>query len=205
MTPAVARAAPISVCNTGQAAGCLGVLGGNLTDPNYTIIAGMIPGAAKTVIADGFPIPPWAANDGNSRWIGPFATDDDANGPAGSYTYRTTFSLAGLNPATASLAGSWGTDDAGINIFLNGNATGNTVVGFTALQGFSIGPGFFVAGTNTLDFVVTNGGGPTGLRVDDIRGSADPIGGQAVPEPASMLLLGTGMLLASRARRRSVK
>ena len=123
MTPAVARAAPILVCNTGQAAGCVGVLGGNVTDPNYTIISGMIPGAAKPVIADGFPIPPWVANDGNSRWIGPFATDDDANGPIGSYTYRTTFSLAGLNPATASLAGACATVMAATEVFPTRSAT----------------------------------------------------------------------------------
>jgi hypothetical protein len=43
-----------------------------------------------------------------------------------------------------------------------------------------------VAGLNTLDFVVVNDGGPTGLRVE-MSGDAN------TPEPASLALLAAGL------------
>jgi hypothetical protein len=66
-----------------------------------------MPGAASTVVADGFPIGPWAANSGTSRWIAPIGTDADANAAPGVYVYRTTFTLSGLNPASVAVSGSW--------------------------------------------------------------------------------------------------
>ena len=46
----------------------------------------------------------------------------------------------------------------------------------------------FNVGLNTLDFLVDQvGGGPTGLRIDKIRGN------YSVPEPASFLLAAISM------------
>jgi len=65
-----------------------------------------------------------------------------------------------------------GTDDGG-NVVLNQSDVGFVSGGFGGLTPLSIpdGTGFFVAGLNTLDFVVNNGGAaanPSGLRVDDV-------------------------------------
>lgn len=195
-----ADAASFEICNTGQAVGCVGTLGDAAVDPNYMLIApGLLPGSAKTVIDDGFPIPPWTANDADSRWITPIGADDDGVGPGGGYIYRTTFDLTGYAPATASITGLWSTDDAGLTIVINGVATSNTAP-WAALVPFTISSGF-ISGLNMLDFYVDNSGGPTGLRVDSISGTADVLPEPSeVPEPATLVLLGTG-LAALRARR----
>jgi hypothetical protein len=107
-----------------------------------------------------------------SQWISP--RPDPSNGNAlGNYTYRTTFSLAGLNPSTAMLTGRYSTDNTGV-ILLNGAQVGFASGSYTTWTSFTISAGF-VAGLNTLDFVVTNTPGeainPTGLRVE-ISGSS---------------------------------
>jgi hypothetical protein len=195
-----AESAPIpNLCNTGQPVGCSGTLADGSLDPNYTIVTGplLFTGPTKVVGEDGFPIGPWAANDSNSKWIGPGTADADSNADGGAYTYQIVFSLAGLDASTASISGLWGVDDTGV-INLNGASTGNTITtigGFSTLTPFSITSGFS-AGVNTLDFVVTNGGGPTGLRVDDIVTSAQATDG-VVPEPATLILLGSALMSAA--------
>lgn len=204
-----AQAAPITgLFNTGvNNSGVL--LGNNATDPHYTLVTssgpfagGLLPGATRTLVADGFPIPPWVANSATSRWITPISTDGDGNGPQGNHIYRTTFDLTGLNPATARITGQWASDNDGLGILLNGVPTGNTIPGefaFQALSPFTINSGF-VAGINTLDFVVLNRGGPTGLRVQGIAGTADQVA--AVPEPAAVGVFGLVAAAALGCRRR---
>lgn len=206
--PSPARAATIGLCNTGQSADCSAVLADVAIDPNYTIIAGPagFTGSTKVVLSNGFPIPPWVANDANSKWITSAAADnhgDDhqpANPFATPYTYRTTFDLTGFDLSSVAINGMWGTDDLGLDIRINGASTGQTSAGFTTLVPFSIMSGF-VFGTNTLDFVLSNTGGNwTGLRVDDVTATADPI-----PEPATVTLFGSGLLaLIARQRRRAL-
>ena len=180
--------------NTGvDNAGAL--LGDSVNDPHYTITVDPQGAGDATVPNDGFPIPPWLANDANSRWIGP-ATDHDANGAAGDYTYRTTFTLpANANLASVSITGNWATDDGGLRISLNGTNTNNPPsAGFSGYTAFTINDANadFVVGTNTLDFTFNNGGGPTGLRVDDMTGTFT-----VIPEPAALSLIavaGAGLL-----------
>jgi hypothetical protein len=164
------------------------------TDTHY--FATSSPGGpfAPIVVSDaGWPFPLWVANNytpgSSSRWIGP---DVSSYGPAGNYVYRTTFFL----PPSATnvvINGLWATDDWGTDILINGNSTGQVSAGFTSLVPFAVTSGF-QPGPNSLDFLVTNAGGPTGLRVDGIRGKFD-----LIPEPATFLLAaGSGLLLIGR-------
>jgi hypothetical protein len=144
----------------------------------------------------GFPIPPYLGDNSLSAWIGPF-NDTQLNGPGGTYDYQTTFDLTGLDPATAILTGQWAADDQGLDVLINGVSTGNTAAGFSSWSSFSISSGF-VAGLNTLDFLVSNNSGPTGLRVE-VSGTANASG---TPEPASIALMGAGLIGLSALRRR---
>lgn len=197
-----AYAGPILIFNTGVNGSGTPLSNGTIGDSHYTLIT--VPSGSTDIrvltSVGGFPIPPWLADNAVSTWIGPNNTED-AFGPAGSFIYRTTFTLSGFNPATASLVGQWAADDLGTNILLNGNSTGNLSGGFASWSAFTISSGF-VAGVNTLDFVVSNtrADGPTGLRVE-VAGTAreDPTG---VPEPASFLLLGAGLAAFVIFRRR---
>jgi len=155
--------------------------------------------------AGGFPIGPWLndAASATSRWIAPI-TDRFTHAP-GDTTYRTTFDLTGFVPGTASLTGQWATDNAGLRIILNGTDLGvPSSPGFGAFTTFATGAGApFVAGTNTLDFVVNNdGGSPGGLRVE-IVGTADlDRGSVATPLPPTALLALFALGVAGVARRR---
>jgi hypothetical protein len=122
---------------------------------------------------------------------------------AGNWTYQTTFSLTGMLPATASITGRWLTDNTGINIYLNGTIMALTTPAndFTLWTSFSLPVGSnFVAGLNTLDFVSSNTSGPSGLRVEFLTGTATDV--SAVPEPATLGLLGVGLLGLGIARRK---
>lgn len=165
-------------------------------DGNYSVIASpagsFVPVATDDTI---WPLVagPWVPNNPTfSRWISPRA---NSGGPAGNYVYRTTFNLpANANLSTAMIGGVWGTDDPGTDIRINGFSTGQLSAGFTSLVPFSITSGFNF-GLNTLDFYLTNAGGPTGLRVDRIQGKYD-----FIPEPGTFLLaaLGLGGMLVRR-------
>ena len=62
------------------------------------------------------------------------------------------------SPSTsATLTGRWSTDNTGTDIKLNGNSTGNTSSGFSAWTNFTISGNNFINGTNTLDFLWSNG------------------------------------------------
>ena len=198
-----AQADVIALHNTGVDAGGA-AQPNNSTELFYSLISAPV-GAAMTLrtanSANGFPIGPWIGTNTTSSWVGP-NSDGQLNGPAGFYDYRTTFDLTGLLIGTALISGRWATDDQALSdILINGVSTGQTSNGFQDWSNFSIASGF-ISGINTLDFIVNNGGGPTGLRVE-MTGSADASTG-AVPEPAAwaMMLVGFGGLGMVLRRRR---
>ncbi len=168
-------AAPGTISVFGTGVTSPGVLAADgSVDAHYTIISSADPSSpgpnAYLPSSTAFPMGPWIYNGPNSKWIAP-KTDQGTGNSGGYYTYRTTFSLTGFNPATAILKGGVAADNS-VTIKLNG-ATVFTSTGFNSLAAFTINTGF-VAGTNTLDFVVYNdGAGPTGLRVD-LSGTVSP-------------------------------
>lgn len=145
-------------------------------DPHYTLIESPdseYPGPQTFTLEAGWPVAPagpWVADSAVSRWIAPRARQSVGNAP-GNYTFRTTFDLTGYDPAKARITGRWTSDNSGVDIVLNGTFLGLSNGGnFGQFYDFTIESGF-VAGTNTLDFIVFNAGdtvNPVGLRVEMI-------------------------------------
>ncbi|MBI4606928.1 MAG: hypothetical protein HY721_33615 [Planctomycetes bacterium] len=137
-------------------------------DDDYTTGRGAaITGGA----AQGFPIPPWVANDARSSWIS--ATRDSYQQP-GTYTYEARFTIPqGVDASRAYLRGQWAADDQA-SLSINGQTTPLAVAGFERFTAFppGAGQGFFRTGENVLGILVTNGGlpsvrgNPSGLRVE---------------------------------------
>ncbi len=78
--------------------------------------------------------PGYIADDANSRWI---SVARDGYPGNDSTTYELTFSLAGLDAATASISGTWGADNEA-HIYLNGLYTGIALTG-TVVGGYDMG------------------------------------------------------------------
>lgn len=174
-------------------------LGGAAVDTHYTVLDGAFPGANALTMSS---IPgSYIPNNATSRWIWENASGQPTNVTR---TFRTTFDLTGFDPTTAILGGTWATDNLGLNIRINGTATGLTSPGFGAYTNFGITSGF-VPGINTLDFVVRDVGVISGFRVGSIEGRARVLNGN-VPEPGTLALLAamglTGMGALLRRRRK---
>lgn len=196
-----AQADSVPVFSTGVAAG--GGLAANATvDAHYTLTSGAdsVFNGPEAYVANTpgvYPFTEWMPGTPNAQWIGP---RDSVAYPfgTGNNIYTTTFDLTGLNLATVVLTGGWATDNAGLDILLNGVSLGISIPNgsHTALNPFTISSGF-LPGINTLQFVVYNDVGATGLLVD-ISGTADPLRSSQgpasqVPEPATVLLVGSGL------------
>ena len=126
----------------------------------------------------------WIADNATASWISPNANANQLFGLY--YTYQTTFNLAGLNATTAQLSGSLATDDS-VLVYLNGIQV-LSAMDWTTSTNLSINTNF-VAGINTLSFVVSNsGGGPTGLDVA-LSGTANSV---ATPEPTAVGFIAVG-------------
>ena len=167
------------------------------TDPNWTIaFEGGTPVAAVSAID---PNGAWIAPNAGNTWIGVAANSPV---PTGLYAYTTTFVIGpGLDPSTAQISGNWWSDDPHPDngILLNGVLVSgfDGAVWFDADPAnafFSISSGF-VAGLNSLTFLVRNTGGPAGTLVQNLSGSV-------VPEPGTLALLGLGLAGLGLSRRR---
>lgn len=198
-----ASAAPITVHNTGlDATGTALAASGGGASFFWTLLSA--PGGATE-----------AANSGTFRfnccyfadvsdaaWVSPGATGNASM--TGVYVYHTQVDLTGFDLSTVSISGFFGTDNDGF-IRLNGGANAATTGfgGFGAHTLFSLTSGF-VAGINSIELGVNNGGNPTAFMVHFDSAAANPGNGEpgVAPEPASLVLLGTGLAaLVRRARR----
>ncbi len=144
-------------------------LAGGATDPHYTLVqtqegtAGMHAVVAST-LAGG-----WVSDNPTDAWIAPTANQGaSSTSPPGTYEYETTFNVPSANGGNGQLTGFSTADNDIVNILINGNSTGYSQTNaFTGYINFRINGGI-VAGNNTLDFIVSNGGSsanPTGLHV----------------------------------------
>jgi hypothetical protein len=181
----------ITIFNTGVDATGQPLPDGTIGDPHYTLVS-TPPGPTTDIrvrtSAGGYPIPPYVGDNSISAWIGP-NNDPAVDGPVGAYDFRTTFQSPFAGKLT--ITGQWATDNEGIDILLNGASTGNSIPdpglgAFTGFHPFTI-TGTALAGTNTLDFLENNDGGPTAVRVEIASASA-------VPEPTGLSLLGIGIV-----------
>jgi len=194
-----AWAVPISgLFNTGVDASGNALAGGNgVTDPHYLVFSSTIGGVTTGVNAVTYFNSAYIANSATSRWISHSADGSPGNGTT---TFRTTFDLTGLDPNSAEITGFNAADNGG-SILLNGVNVGSLNGAFNTLAAFTISSGF-IAGVNTLDFSVVDGGPPLALRIDGISGTADLAGPAAAPEPISAALLGLGLLGIAAVRRK---
>lgn len=196
----VGQAATLSLVHTGNNGA-----GNGTIDPNWTV-GGPITGSTYVIADNGvYPFPKWNGSAaGSSQWIS--ATADNV-APSGTYTFRTSVDLTGLDPATALITGRWAADNTGY-IAVNGTMVGfppiggignSDTEGFRDWTDFSLS-GVFAPGVNTIDFVVDNlhDGSPLGVRVE-LSGAAGQ-GGDTVPEPSTMLI--GAMAIAGAAWRR---
>jgi uncharacterized repeat protein (TIGR03803 family) len=119
---------------------------------------------------------PWGMlNSTNSKWIAPDYTNNGCC-PTGAYTYTLNFVLpSGLDTASATISGRW-MADAAAGMYLNGTpvpAEDGGTASCSQWTPFTILPGSFISGNNTLDFVVTKSQCYTGLRVEFVNAFAN--------------------------------
>jgi hypothetical protein len=144
----------------------------------------------------------WMAPSAASSWITPLVGPGNTGSGAvavGDYTYSTTFDLTGYDTGSAVVNGLVSADNSVTSVLINGNTISFSAHSdYSSFASFTVTAGF-VAGVNTLSFVVNNSSGPTGLRAE-LDGSFTA----AVPEPETyaMLLAGLGVLgFMSRSRK----
>jgi len=199
----VGQAATLSLVNTGNNGAANGTV-----DPNWTV-GGPISGSAYVIADNGiYPFPHWIGSGaGESQWI---SATPGINTPIGTYTFRTSVDLTGMDPATALITGKWAADNTGY-IAVNGTKVGfppiggignNDSEGFRDWTDFSLS-GVFAPGVNTIDFVVDNlhADSPLGVRVE-LSGAAGQ-GGEPTPEPSTMLICAMAAGVAGWRRRKA--
>lgn len=161
--PVPAKSPITSLFNSGVThAGTVAASG--TTDLHWTAVAPPTPYTAALVMA---PNAAWVGASAESQFIGLDASGS-ASIPVGTFDFRTTFDLTGYQSGTEAIFCYTATDNSLAGISVNGAPRGNQAVGHAQFTGPQPIPGPFNAGSNTLDFFLSNQGsaaGPGGLRV----------------------------------------
>jgi hypothetical protein len=137
-------------------------------DPHWKMASGPGPGATLT---NAYAVyeqsihrsAAWLVDDTASQWIGPQASMLNFTN-TGEYRYRTSFDLSGLDLDTIMLRIAVASDDQVTAVLLNDQVTGITFTNGSGVLDVEHLFNGFQSGTNTLELVVTNAGGSTGLR-----------------------------------------
>lgn len=155
---------------------------------------------------------PWIDNTASTRWLAVYSgntaptSGDVPTVAAGSYTIRLTFNLGAYKPSDVRFGFTAAADNT-LAVSLNGSAltnlgtpVGDTNYGSLGSYVYSVNGTGLLAGSNYIDFMVTNSAGatgnPAGLFVDFTNLTV-------VPEPATYaLLLGAGTMAVVWVRRR---
>jgi hypothetical protein len=176
--------------NTGVDDSSVALPGGSV-DPHWNVVAP--PGGADVVNSvlrppNGIPTT-WLPNTAASAWIW-----ENADGLPVNVTrmFETKFDMTGFDLSTAVIDGRWASDNAGLNIFINGVdivPPNPTSPGFGSWTAFSVGNANLVQGINTLRFEVKDVGSIAGFRAEFTAATAD-----RVPDGGStMILLGSAL------------
>jgi len=157
-TLAITQSLAFGQSNTGTQGCC------NLLDPNYTLVsapAGVPLGPVYSTAADGAWVPALLG----SNWINPYGNLQNA--PGGNYDYQTTFTAT----STTTVSGGYAADNSAC-LSVNAVKQPCTVGGIYGFKGYTWISFPVVKGTKyTLDFVVNNQSGPTGLEVYFVQGT----------------------------------
>jgi hypothetical protein len=139
------------------------------------------------------------ADNSVSGWVSP--TAGGSAGVNGFYVYQMIVDLTGFDPNTAVITGTFGTDNDG-SISVNGNPPAATAcfACFSSPTGFTLNSGF-VAGLNSIQLAMDNGGDPSAFRVEFARATAD-VATSGVPEPGSFPLIVGGLSALALLRRK---
>lgn len=173
---------------------------------NFTTVGspGSLVGQAE-LINNGYQFCGCYAQNPTSRWIWANAT---GNGDQAHYNtmFRTTFDLTGYDLTTVSINVSMAADNLIAGVYLNGLTLGQSWPTYNPFYTFTIASGF-TNGINTLDFYAQDQGPPAGFNAYySSRGSLAPPT-TTTPEPASMVLIATGLagvFGVARRRRNSI-
>jgi hypothetical protein len=144
----------------------------------------------------------WIGNGPDSDWIARNANVTN-NGPA-PYSFFFTFTLTASELSSAAMSGSFAIDDQG-TLNLNGNQIGSVPDGaWGSLTAFSVptGSSDFVVGVNTLSLTITE----DDEFLEGVRLQGSLVFNSSVPEPSTIVMCGTALLVGAgliRRRRRA--
>jgi regulation of enolase protein 1 (concanavalin A-like superfamily) len=147
-------------------------------DPHYTLVSSPDPSAPgpNAYVYDTSSLP-YVPDSPGAAWISS-APEPSGSQAVGLYDYQTMVDLTNFNPRTAILSGYLSTDNELRDILVNGVSTGinngpTDTAQYASFWPYYITKGFH-SGVNTLDFLVHNDGGPTGL-LNVITMTAEPL------------------------------